>query len=272
MPAPEESQPGTAHLLDRLGPELGEAAVVSLAAVLDHELWRLRFGSVIVGPPALAEQSWPEWQSPGQEALLSLLDTAGYPARVWRSFDHVVGRWRFLRFALPVGDLHPWLARLFDEQTASHPFDAAPVSAVVAPADALLRTFPHQETSVSGLVVGADRPLIGWVHPLPIEGEDTPEAPPSDWQLGEGHPLNGAPLQLAGFATQSAKGLLNGLLIGRMEPGMVPDHSGRKTGPGDLRGSPRSRPLAHLALGTHDRPRGVGPVRQHGPRLPTQAR
>ena len=219
MTALEGSQPGMAHLLGRLEVELDETVVVTLAAVLDDELWRLRFGSVIVGPPALAEQSWPEWQSPGREALLSLLGAAGYPAEVWRSFDHIVDGWRFLRFTLPVGNLQPWLAGLFDEQTASHPFDTAPVSAVAAPADALLRTFPHQETSISGLVAGADRPLIGWVHPLPIEGENTPEAPPWDWQLGEGPPLTGAPLQLAGFATQSARGLclFNGILIGRME-------------------------------------------------------
>lgn len=53
--------PGLSDPLIRLGALDDEQAVVSLAAWHDGNAWRLRFGSLIIGPSDMARLSWREW-------------------------------------------------------------------------------------------------------------------------------------------------------------------------------------------------------------------
>lgn len=101
-------------LLDRLDAEADEGTVLSLAASRDPGgSWRLRAGSVLLGPPAMSTLAWSEW------AAADALDTErvdlsvfGVDVTRWRIFDHRHEDWRFVRCAMSVPSAADWLVDL----------------------------------------------------------------------------------------------------------------------------------------------------------------
>lgn len=173
--------------------------------------WRLRLGSLLVGPPGIASLSWPEWR--GRETgeadpVIGLLRLQGHPIAKWRTFDQPVDGWRLVRFPMTTGDVVPWLTNFLDnDKVTLLPNGSRPITARAGRADALLRVFPHQNTPVGRLAAMAGRPVLGWAHPLdPVEGCENVETrlPPAEWAVARGQQtLAGATLSLAGLSTGS---------------------------------------------------------------------
>jgi hypothetical protein len=86
------------------------------------------------------------------------------------------------------------------------------------PADALLNVFPHVDTPAAMLAAMAQRPLIGWVHPLDGASEAPDGLPPAGWEPASGHGHFNATRLLVGISVDNADGIRppHGLLVGRL--------------------------------------------------------
>jgi len=207
--------PALSDLLIRLGALDDEQAVVSLAAWHDGNAWRLRFGSLIIGPSDMARLSWREWfESDG------LRDP--WPGRAdlaqWRRFDTQVGAWRLIRFPLEVDKVEPWLGRLIDFGEAETPDGGAPLIAEPGPADTLKRIFHLDDSPAARLACMVGRPLLGWTHSLDHEpGVPDDGFPPKDVGATDGHTM--PTLAVLGLAvdTSSRSSTRPALLVARTD-------------------------------------------------------
>lgn len=224
-----EADPALAieDLLARLGARDNEQAVASLAVSLGPEEWRLRFGSLLLGPADMADLSWCEWSDidGGRERWASLRDSAAH----LRRFDQKQGDWRLLRFPLAVRDLVPWLTRVLQEGKADVPDGGEPFVATLRPADSLLRVFTHVNTPAALLAGMVGRPLLGWVHPLITDdvGQDT--QPLLD-EFGIADGRNVPTLTALGLSTRSVFGT-------EAQPALLVARADRPAWVSELRGS-----------------------------------
>jgi len=205
-------------LMARLHVEHEEVAVLSLAASRDDGRWRIRRGSLLLGPPALSTMSWPEWaerDSPNERPFD--LSVYGVTASQWREFDQVVADWRFVRFSLPQRKVAGWLTEFLAQGIARLP-GGLHMGANAQPADALLNVFPHVDTPAAMLAAMAQRPLIGWVHPLDGPSKAPDGLPPTGWEPALGHGHFNATCLLVGISVDNADKIRppHGLLVGRL--------------------------------------------------------
>lgn len=215
-------QAGVHALLEMLEMEQDEVAVLSLAASREDDgAWRLRLGSLLVGPLPMAELSWPEWDEHDRPTDHPLdLTSYGITVAHWRTFDHIEADWRFVRFALRVPEIAGWLAQLCGQGVADVP-NGLGFRATVQPADALLTVFPHVDTRASLLAPMAWRPVLGWVHPLEAASNSAEGLPPVEWEAVPGRSNFEATLLLAGIGVTSVDNAHppQGLLVGRLSRG-----------------------------------------------------
>lgn len=211
-------------LLGRLQVAPGEVAVVTLAAHLDDDGEQvLRFGSALVGPPQLAQLSWPEWYAAETDErpspFESLFEAAGRPLRQWAQFDEVVQGWRLLRFALDVADLGAWLDKAVHDRVVDVP-DGSAVRADLEVPSALVRVFPHNDTATGRLTAMASRPLVGWLHRVAVVDGDAMASPPDSLPISPDHHRQAPTLFLMGLSVSddpASLQLLPGLFVGRMQ-------------------------------------------------------
>lgn len=216
---------------DRLGIKAGESAVVSLAVIDVNSEATVVAGSVLVGPPELAEQSWPEWYQANQNQvvpIVDLLSATSRPIASWVQFDYQVDEWRFLRFVLEPERLLELLVSVVEDGVIDVPGgDTLRITALQP--RSLMRILGHETSSASRLIASAGRPVVGWVHSLGVNSGDEPLLaeridPPQEWEV-DGIRLHGAALFLAGISSDVIAGpsvrigppLLPGLFVGRME-------------------------------------------------------
>lgn len=223
MANPSDRAALSSTLLERLQIEPGEVAVATLAAQLRDGEQVLRFGSVLVGPPQLAQMSWPEWHAAetgrGPSPFESLFESAGRPLGQWAHFDEVVQDWRLLRFPLDVADLGAWLDQAVHHGVVDVPSGLALRARLEIPS-ALVRVFPHHETATGRLTAMASRALVGWLHPAAVVDGEAAATPPEQWRLSPGSHIQASTLFLTGLSVSddsTGRPIRPGLLVGRMQ-------------------------------------------------------
>ena len=94
-------------LLDRLDLDPGDLCVVSLAAAPSVDGLHLVFGSVLFGPEALGQESWPEWAARTTWFDADQLERwreHGVDPSAWRHFGHEIEGWHFSRTVIEAAD------------------------------------------------------------------------------------------------------------------------------------------------------------------------
>ncbi len=216
---------------ERLGTRAGDVAVVSLAVTDVNGEATVVAGSMLIGPPELAEQSWPEWYQSNQNQIapiVNLLTATSHPVASWVQFDHQVDEWRFLRFVVGLDRLLELLTSVVEDGMIDVPGGDGFRIAANQPGS-LLRILSRETTSASRLIASAGRPVIGWVHRLNINDDQRPSLDehldlPQQWTV-DGIQLQGGALFLAGFSSDvfarpsgdMGSSLRPGLVVGRME-------------------------------------------------------
>lgn len=214
-----EDPPDIPALFDRLQIQAGdERAVISLvasAAGADH--WRLRFGSVLIGPESMSRRTWDEWRAEDQRHVGLDLSVYGVRPAEWREFDFVQDGWRYARFSCSAVQAADLVASALVQGRLQMPAGSH-VLASLGRADALLRLFPKVETGTSLLAAQAGRPLVGWFHPEACEVDLRAGEVSREVRVDPGRQGFDLALLLLGLCPSSSRGLAApcGLLVGRL--------------------------------------------------------
>lgn len=202
-------------LLDRLGIEDDELAVLSVVYDRDQKQLVLRHAKLLFGPSAIGDSSWANWHNHDQVDPIWGAPSAYdlNPEWFFDGGDFVAGRAVLSRdFA------REWLRRLADASSLIPEAGPLPrASAKLASPKAFLRVFPDLETPMSGYAI-MSRPLQGFF----FEGEGRADRKfPDDWEI-DGARVYGAPLTALGIGMRMESNVVAhappvGLFVGRME-------------------------------------------------------
>jgi len=212
-------------LLDLLEIDADEVAVLSLTASRESDgAWRLRYGSLLLGPRQMAELSWTEWDEHDRPTDHPFdLTTYGIASAQWRTFDHLEAGWRFIRCSLPASEVAGWLADLSGKGIAKVPNSPDLRASAQPPDEGPFTLYPLVNTPASLLAAMTSCPLFGWVHPLEGGASNASgELPPAEWEPVPGHSPFAATLLLLGLNVTTPVGgapLPQGLLVGRLRRG-----------------------------------------------------
>ena len=196
-------------LIDYLAPEPDELAVASVILRKTDGRLHLVAGSLLVGPPQMAESSWPEWRRLNGHNI-------GYVDFPQPEFLHAVGALVAGRAVASLGEAVDWLAELFDTKRSTAIFPA--FDATLGPATAPIQVFPKTSTPASHFITAAMRPVRAFFFPSDDAWEPLAELD-TDWTVSD-QGIAQAPHQLLGI---SPPGHVNstepaaGLLLGRLE-------------------------------------------------------
>lgn len=218
--AAAHESPALQALFDRLQVRVDdERAVISLlAGASEGDQWKLRFGSVLIGPQAMSRVTWEEWAR-GDRRSERPADLSMYGVRLedWRDFDFVHGGWRYIRFSCSPAEAADLVANALAHGRLETPA-GSPVLADLGRADAFLQLFPGVDSGTSLLAAQAGRPLVGWLHPRIEEAEPSVAEVPKDVSVEPGRHGFDLSLLLLGLYPKSIWGLAAppGLLVGRL--------------------------------------------------------
>lgn len=211
---PEFDDSVVLELLDRLGPEDDEVAVLSALYDRDEGDLVLRHAKLLFGPAAIGESSWAKWHYDEQVRPL-----AGDPAAMDLPPNWLCDHGDFVagRAVLSRDEARAWLQQLASDRLLPRAGVLPSARAGLAVPKAFLRVFPNLDTPLSPAAV-MSRPLQGFF----FEAEPRPDRDfPDTWTI-EGVGIFGAPLTALGIGVRMASNVVAhpppvGLLVARME-------------------------------------------------------
>jgi hypothetical protein len=165
------------RLWERLEPLRSERVVLSAAyRRRDDGSFELRYGSLLLGPAAMAMVGWSDWQRRHLVSEAGLLPQ-GDPA----VFVHDGGTWLAGRAVLTLPGARRWLANVLLDGVASHVGALPAAEARVAmPASPVLARYPN-ETTASRYVLNTVRSVHGYFFPASGDaGLELPQWWPAD--------------------------------------------------------------------------------------------
>lgn len=189
-----------------------EAVVLSAVYETATGTPTLMAGSLLVGPPAIAEGGWPAWRlaegfkpAPGEEALK-------VPATFTVELDGAVAG----RTSLDQGDAYAWLRSALEQGVCPAVGPLPQAHASLGAARSPIRVCTHSQTDAGDLATWLARPIIGFHFPRTDEPADL-EAGES-WTVGEAE-LYSPAIDLLGMSWFDEKNgdPPSGLLLGRLE-------------------------------------------------------
>lgn len=202
------------ELLDRLGPEEDEVAVLSALYDRQEDDLHLRHAKLLFGPAAIGDSSWAKWDLEEQVHPIggnpSAIDLP--PNWLCEQVDFVAGR-----AVLSQEDARAWLAKLAADGALPEAGEIPSAAADLKAPDAFLRIFPSLDSPLSPLAV-MSRPLRGFFFATATRPE---REFPDTWSI-EGADVFGAPLTALGIGVKMSSNVAShpppaGLFVGRME-------------------------------------------------------
>jgi hypothetical protein len=198
-------------IIDVLGVDPGDAAVLSVIYEGSGPPWRLRHGSLIFGPPELADCTWDTWH----------VENTGRAMRVGASvvdstFAHEQNGLLIGRIGLSFAEAQEVLNALaHDELPAVGPIPGATTIGIEGPR-APIRVLPHLATPAGRLAFMASRPMKAFLFPLPDEAAATPF--PDNWMISGSHVFLPDRWEAGIIASDSAGPIApRGLLVANLE-------------------------------------------------------
>lgn len=200
------------ELIQQLDPESDEKAILSAVYFRDDGKVQLRFGSLLIGPPAIADVGWESWRRASGLRTSGTDQAAAVPATFSVDLDSVIAG----RAVLSISEAQEWTREVVENATC-HPVGSLPsATCELGPARSPVTITTHNDTAAGALATGL-RPVRGFHFPL----SETPE---SRLPLAEPWDLNGISVYMPAvslLALSWFEGMNgeepSGLLVGRFE-------------------------------------------------------
>jgi hypothetical protein len=199
-----------AHEIVRyLNPEADERAVLSVIFRKSGGILTLTAASLLIGPRAMAESSWPTWRR--ESGRRSGVDF------VKAEFVHDLAEWVVGRAIVDIADVVGWI----ESSLAGRCLSIGPIpeaTASLGAAESPIQVFEGVDSPTTQFICGSVRPVRGFHFPN-RDNDDTPQGLDREWHLDEQKIFN-APYELLGiFVAKDAESVPSpaGLFVGRLQ-------------------------------------------------------